>query len=203
MKRILSVLICCLMVLLVVSQQRRTTAPQARNATVSQPKRTTFQFEMKWDASFKRDGEDNYYVVDFGKKSAHQLYMDVLSHIASIYRNPEYVTSKVEDRSIVINGYANEIAYFKDSYDYINTVSFRYRLELQFKEGKIRVNAPTTIDLYSESSSKIKKYSDCNSNMNAFVYLFDAKSATVMKEINKYINALITAVVYGSKDDDW
>ena len=203
MKRILSILICSMMVLPMASQQKKVTPTQKRTTSVSQPKRTIFQFEIQWDASFKRDGEDNFYVIDFGKESAHQLYMDVLSHIASIYRNPEYVTSKVEDRSIVINGYADEITSFKNSYDYYYSVGIKYRLELQFKEGKIRVNAPTTIDVYAERPSKIKKFSDCLSPSSGFYYLFEEESTTVTKDINKYINTLISAVVYGSNDDDW
>lgn len=202
MKRILSILICGLMVLPMASQQKNATPNQKRSTTVSQPKRTDFQFKIQWDASFKKDGENNFYVVDFGRKSAHQLYMDVLSHIASIYRNPEYVTSKVEDRSIVINGYADEITSFKNRYNHYYLVGLKYRLELQFKDGKIRVDAPTTIDVYAESSSNINKYSEYASTTSGLYYMFEAKK-TVLDDINKYINALITAIVYGSKDNDW
>ena len=102
------------MVLPMASQQKKKATTQVRRTTVSQPTKTTFEFKIQWDASFKKEGENNFYVVNFGRKSAHQLYMDVLSHIASIYKNPDYVTSKVEDRSIVINGYAGDIAFFKD-----------------------------------------------------------------------------------------
>lgn len=201
--RVLSVLICCFMALPVISQQRKTTTPQQKRTTTSQPKQTTFEFKIQWDASFKKDGEENFYVANFGKKSAHQLYMDVLSHIASIYKNPDYVTSKVEDRSIVINGYAGEIAFFKDHWGDYYSAGFKYRLELQFKEGKIRINAPTALDIYAEGSDKIKKFSDCDPSTNVFFYLFGTESDTIKNEINKYINTLISTVIYGSKDEDW
>ena len=151
--RVFSILICCFMALSAVSQQKKTTTIQQRKTTATQTKQTTFEFKMQWDASFKKEGENNFYVVNFGRKSAHQLYMDVLSHIASIYKNPDYVTSKVEDRSIVINGYAGEIAYIKDHWGDYYSAGFKYRLEFQFKEGKIRVNAPTTLDSYTEGSN--------------------------------------------------
>lgn len=209
--RVFSILICCFMALSAVAQQKKTVATQQRKpatsqqrkTTVTQTKQTTFEFKMQWDASFKKDGEDNFYVVNFGRKSAHQLYMDVLSHIASIYKNPDYVTSKVEDRSIVINGYASEIAYFKDSWGDYYSAGFKYRLELQFKEGKIRVNAPTTLDVYAEGTSKIKKFSDCALSTDGLFYLFEAEKKNMLNEINKYINTLITTIVYGSKDDNW
>ena len=201
--RVLSILICCFMALPVVSQQKETTTTQQKKTTTSQQEQTTFEFKIQWDASFKKDGEENFYVVNFGKKSAHQLYMDVLSHIASIYKNPDYVTSKVEDRSIVINGYASEIAYFKDTWDHYYSASFKYRLEFQFKEGKIRVNAPTTPELYAEGSDNIKKFSDCVSTTDGFFYLYEAETNTIKNKINEYINSLISTVIYGSKDEDW
>jgi hypothetical protein len=187
----------------VTTQQRKTATSQQRKTTAIQTKQTTFEFKMQWDASFKKEGENNFYVVNFGRKSAHQLYMDVLSHIASIYKNPDYVTSKVEDRSIVINGYAGEIAYFKDYWGDYYSAGFKYRLEFQFKEGKIRVNAPTTLELYAEGSNNTKKYSDYDPTTNVFFNLFSTEADTVKKEIDKYVNTLIATVVYGSKDEDW
>ena len=201
MKQILSILICCLMVLPMFSQQRKTTTPQQRKATVSQPKKTTFEFYVYENATFKKAGDTDYYVVDFGKKSAHQLYMDVLSHISSIYRNPNRVISKVEDRSIVINGYADEVSYFKDPQDYSTSMSFSYRIELQFKDGKIRVNAPDLPEIYTSNALGNNKLSDYP---NKYIgYLFGKETAAMKKEIDKYINAIITYVIYGSKDDDW
>lgn len=192
-----------MMVLPMDSQQKKTTTTQVRKTTLSQPAKTTFDFKIQWDASFKKDGGDNFYVINSGRKSAHQLYMDVLSHIASIYKNPDYVTSKVEDRSIVINGYASEIAYFKNEWGTYYSAGFKYRLEFQFKEGKIRVNTPTALEIYAESSDKILKFSDCVSASNGFFYLFGAETNTIKNEINKYVNTLISAIIYGSKDEDW
>ena len=79
--RVLSILICCFMALSAVSQQkktattqqRKTATSQQRKTTATQTKQTTFEFKMQWDASFKKEGENNFYVVNFGRKSAHQL----------------------------------------------------------------------------------------------------------------------------------
>lgn len=202
MKRILSILICSLMVLPMASQQKKAVTTQKRKTTVSQPPKTTFQFKLQFNATFKKDGENNYYVVDFGKKSAHQLYMDVLSNIASMYRNPDRVTSKVEDRSIVINGYADEIAWYNDWQDYTTSVSFSYRIDLQFKDGKIRVNAPTLQEIYTSSASGNKKLSDQGSVAIGMNHEFGTHK-DVFETIDKYLNMVITSAVYGSKDDDW
>lgn len=190
------------MVLPMASQQKKAVTTQKRKTTVSQPPKTTFQFKLQFNATFKKDGENNYYVVDFGKKSAHQLYMDVLSNIASMYRNPDRVTSKVEDRSIVINGYADEIAWYNDWQDYTTSVSFSYRIDLQFKDGKIRVNAPTLQEIYTSSASGNKKLSDQGSVAIGMNHEFGTHK-DVFETIDKYLNMVITSAVYGSKDDDW
>ena len=198
--KVLTVFVCCCMVLPVTSQQRRTITPQKRKTTVSQPKKTSFEFYVYENATFKKAGDTDYYVVDMGKKSAHQLYMDVLSHISSLYRNPDRVISKVEDRSIVINGYADEVAYFKDQ-EYTTSMSFKYRIELQFKDGKIRVNAPDLPEIYTSSAWGEQKLS--NYSTKYIGYLFGRETSAMKKEIDKYINAIITAIVYGSKNDEW
>ena len=185
-----------------VPQQKKIATSQQRKTIASKPKKTTFDFKLQFNATFKKDGENNYYVLDFGKKSAHQLYMDVLSNIASIYRNPDRVTSKVENRSIVINGYADEIAWYKDLYDYTTSVSFNYRIDLQFKDGKIRVNAPTLQEIYTSSASGNKTLSDQGSVAIGMNHEFGTHK-DVFETIDKYLNMVITSVVYGSKDDDW
>lgn len=210
MKRILCIIICFNMILPMVSQQKKTTTVQTRRATVSQTRKatvpklekTTFQFKLQFNASFKKEGENNYYVVDFARKNAHQLYMDVLSNIASIYRNPDLVTSKVENRSIVINGYADEIAWYKDWQNYTTTVSLNYRIELQFKDGKIRINAPTLQEIYTSNAWGNKKLSEQESLAIGMNHEFGTHKE-VFEMIDKYINLVITSVVYGSKDDDW
>ncbi len=199
--RVLTVFACCCMALPVTGQQRRTLTPQKRKTTVSQPKKTSFEFYVYENATFKKTGDTSYYVVDMGKKSAHQLYTDVLSHISSIFENPDRVISKVDGRSIVINGYADKISYFKDIDGYSNSVSFKYRIKLQFKDGKIRVNAPDLPEIYTSSAWGDRKLSSYPTKYIG--YLFGGATAAMKKDIDKYINAVITAIVYGSKDDEW
>lgn len=212
MKRTLLLLIVCLSLSVVGNAQtkkptrtaaKKTTTTQTKKTVGSLPKKTIFEFYIYDDATFKKAGENDYYVVNFGKKNAHQLYMDVLSHIASIYKNPDYVTSKVEDRSIVINGYADEIAYYNDWQDYMTSVSFKYRIELQFKDGKIRVNKPTLLDAYTSNALGDSKLSDYPSINSAMFNLFGGQITAMKKEIDKYINRVISSVVYGSRDNDW
>ncbi len=56
----------------------------------------TFDFiitENSRSGMFIKTGE-NFYVVPFSKKTAHDLYNDVLVRIAHLYKSPETVTEK-------------------------------------------------------------------------------------------------------------
>lgn len=200
--RVITFLACCSMALPVISQQKKSNVTPRRKSTLSQPKRTTFDFQLLHNATFQKEGQNNFYVVSFPKKNAHQLYMDVLSHIMSIYKKPDLVTSTVKDRSIIINGYAGDIASFK-YYDEYYSTCLEYNLNFQFKDGKIRVNAPVVIEIYAEGSSQIKKLSDAVNTSSGFNYLFSTGVQDRMNEIDKYINTLISTIIYGPKDEEW
>ena len=59
MRKYLFILIFSFVVLPMTSQTKKT-VPQSKRTNVTQPKKTIFQFEMKWDASFKKEGENNF-----------------------------------------------------------------------------------------------------------------------------------------------
>lgn len=104
------------------------------------------------DASgvLKTNGDDNYYVLNYQGKSASELYTNILSAILTIYKNPEKVLSKIENVSITISGTAMDVPVPNEA-DEINSMfpqendyfAFDYNFIFQFKDGKIRVNAPS------------------------------------------------------------
>lgn len=83
-----------------------------------------------------------YYILEYKGKTAHELYTNVLSAVASIYKNPEKVLNKVEDISISISGTALNVP-VKDSETTTFYFAFDYNLQFLFKDGKIKINAPT------------------------------------------------------------
>lgn len=202
--RLLMVLVCCCLALPVFSQQRKNIRrPQSKTRVVKSQK-VAFNFKILSDLTFKRkDGTNNFYVINFPKKTAHQLYMDILSHIASIYSNPDYVTSKVEDRTIVVNGYARDITSSKDYGGSFIAIDLEYKLNFQFKDGRIRINAPIAQDIYSRRGSHTNKVSEYGDITSGYLSVLGTKSSEAEKDINEYINKLISTIIYGVQDDNW
>ena len=93
---------------------------------------------------------DNYYVLEYEGKSASELYTNILSSISNLYKNPQKVLSTVENVSIKVSATALDVKVPRDESE-INDVfpqkysywGFDYRLSFQFKDGKIKVNAPS------------------------------------------------------------
>ncbi len=199
------------------SQVKRTPAKRTTTKVAAKPKKVVdspvevkdsvicFDFSVNSIGNFYIQTGESYYIVPFSKKNAHELYSDMLVRIARLYKSPETVTEKVEDRTIIINGYASQITSYYYTLDYVQSdtkyhsiVDLSYKLEFNFKDGKVRVNPPSISGgeelSLTTGSKKHSVYMDK-------IYKHD-KSA--IKKIENYFNELITALVYGhEKDEDW
>lgn len=207
MKKVFFILFSFLLVIPMSAQKRKPAVKRPLRTTVARPTKIKFRYELQSDGTFDKDGETDYYVLNFGNKSAHQLYMDVLSHIASMYKHPEYVTTKVADRSIIVNGHKEHVAFYTDRDGYATAVSYDYRIELQFKNGKIRVNAPEIVEIQTDNGKWTETY-NYDEDRQYYLppllvarYILKEKDAT--EEINEHINSLLYAIVYGMPSNEW
>ena len=80
----------------------------------------------------------DHIVINYEGKSAHDLYSDYLSVVNSISTSANSV-QVVEDKSITL---FNHCAYYNqyEGSDYY--LCFDYRLQFQFKDGKVKICAP-------------------------------------------------------------
>ena len=118
------------------------------------------------EGKFVIDSINNYYVIPFVGISAHQLYMDQLARIASIYVSPDRVTEKVEDKAIVINAAESKLMSYLGVTGRTDII-VKYRIEMQFKDGKIRLNPPSiskVIKNISNAFSSGHSFEDVNLN---------------------------------------
>ena len=189
------------------SPQRRVTTPQKKIAEKPIEVKDSvinIDFSINSNGGFYIPSGESFYIVPFSKKNAHELYNDMLVRIARLYKSPDRVTEKIEDRTIVINGYASQIASYYYTLEHVQSdtkyhsiIDVSYKLEFNFKDGKVRVNPPSISsgeELSLTTGSKYSLYMDK-------VYKHD-KAA--IEKIENYFNELITALVYGNeKDEDW
>ncbi len=153
---------------------------------------------------FVIDSINNYYVIPFTGKTAHELYMDQLARIASIYVSPDRVTEKVEDKTIVINAAESNLMSYLGVTGRVEVI-VKYRIEMQFKDGKIRLNPPSI-------SKAIKNIKEAFRPGNTFeeINLNRLSSANnnvpkFSQNVEKYFNVLLDMLVYGNgkQDEDW
>lgn len=101
------------------------------------------------DGGFTSTNTQGFYVLGYEGQSAAQLYTNVLSAVYSMYKDPKKVISEIHNTFITISGFAIDVPVPKEKSE-ISTVfplkndyyAFDYTLKFQFKDEKIRVNAP-------------------------------------------------------------
>lgn len=97
-------------------------------------------FNLTPIGSFITDGGEDFVVVPFEGKSAHQIYQLLATNVGSLYNDPSKVMSGVEDASIKVRAYSANLCQKKvvltfDGGGY-------YQLEFKIKDGRVRVSAP-------------------------------------------------------------
>ena len=184
----------------------RKATTQKKVSTQIPVKDEKIEFKMKFvdGGKFVIDSINNYYVIPFTGKTAHELYMDQLARIASIYVSPDRVTEKVEDKTIIINAAESNLMSYLGVTGRVEVI-VKYRIEIQFKDGKIRLNPPSISkavknikEAFRPGNSfeeiNINKLSSANNNVPEF-----------SQNVEKYFNVLLDMLVYGKdkQDDDW
>ena len=165
------------------------------------------EFRMKFvdEGKLVIDSINKYYVIPFTGKSAHQLYMDQLARIASIYLSPDRVTEKVEDKTIVINAAESKLMSYLGVTGRTEII-VKYRIEMQFKDGKIRLNPPSISKVIKNINSAFSSghsFEDVNINKSLSAIEFNIPG--IGKNIEEYFNFLFEKLIYGNgkQDDDW
>ena len=159
-------------------------------------------FKSDENGFFKTTSGKNYYVIPFEGKKAHDLYNDMLCRIARAFKSPENVTEKmVEDRTIIVNAQVDELievnSQIREWFD------FFYRFEFNFKDGKIRVNAPDIIGGRIRMGARTLAHASFYPDNFVLTQLIE-DDATKVPIIEKYLNDIITYIVYGNpEDEDW
>jgi len=159
-------------------------------------------FKVNDDGFFKTETGTNYFVIPFAGKKAHDLYNDILCRIARSFKSPENVTEKmVEDRTIIVNAQVDELV---EAYGGVREwFDFFYRFEFNFKDGKLRVNAPDIIGGRIRMGSRnLRDASFYPDNFVLTQLIKDDKSKVPVLE--KYLNDILTYIVWGdAEDENW
>lgn len=153
------------------------------------------------------DGED-YVVIPFEGKTAHDIFMEIVQNINSLYKSPKEVLSTIEDQSISIFAMGSPIAYDKiigltrEGYGY-------YTIKILVKDNKIRFELPK-IDKVSFGSGNQKITVSYSYQIGGY---FDKKGVVKskreawVKAIESKMKGICNYIIMGEQkkkvDDNW
>lgn len=109
------------------------------------------KFHIQKDGTFLADDGKDYQVVDFKDKSAKDLYSMVKENIMSVFKSPKTVISENEYTSITINAVFENL-YFRHFMGVNFVYSGNVTIHFAFKDGKIRIDAPSINVLYTNDN---------------------------------------------------
>lgn len=160
---------------------------------------------MNYEGNFTTQDGKNYDVALFEGKDATELFEMVKKHVALAYRSPKEVESNVDDKVISIYGYAHNCTYFTAP-GMKFYLSFHYSLKIQFKDGKIRIEAPILYDMEGSAWETLQKTFKAKGIFSKDGVLSDKpKKRQTVTMLEDYFNGLINDIINGNEraKEDW
>ena len=169
-------------------------------------------FKVTPDGNFVSSTGEDFVVVPFEGKNAHQIYQMLASNVGSVYNDPSKVMSGVEDASIKIRAFSDNI-YTKKVMGIPHAFQGFYQIEFRIKDGRVRITAP-----YVEDSLDAPSISNqFGGNKGSFRHIVgkwfkngklkekEAPNASNIElQLNGAINVILGLSGSTSKvDDDW
>jgi hypothetical protein len=137
------------------------------------------------------NGQDDYLVLEIEGMDQKQLYKKTLLFINQQYKSPKDVMSTVEPVAITING--NQPNAIKRNS--MHSFDMNYSLNMQFKDGKIRVNVPDfKLTNYTSSAERQTLHvQSANSFFGTDLGIYNPKgklkSERAKKDLEEFFNA--------------
>ena len=165
-------------------------------------------FTLNNKCGFEASDGKGYMVIPFEGKTAHELYDMVRVNVGKSYNSPKEVMSVVEDKSIAI--YATVDGIYKENLFLVNgTYSSKYSLNFEFKDGKIKVEAPLLgSGMVKYTNGKFESYDAVADELAK--KLFEKNGEPKKKKINNikaiegYFNNLINKLLaVNAGEEDW
>ena len=166
------------------------------------------QFKLTIDGFVSSDDESkNFIIMTIPDKSLDELYLETLKFIHTVYKVPDAVINEVKGEMITVSGFAeNAVGTGKVLGAYLATWNMNYTISLQFKEGRVRVDAPnfectgysdgkeTRLLLYGKTSLSVPTRSlfkkDGKPNMKDSIKMIEDYFNGFINGYDNYINKL-------------
>ena len=101
------------------------------------------KFSLRPDGSFLSEDGKSYTVVEYEGKTAQELYSLIKSNIITLFNSPKTVLSENEPINLSIRALSEDLYKTYKAGGGFVTYKVYYNLVFHFKDGRIRVDAPT------------------------------------------------------------
>lgn len=156
------------------------------------------------------DGQD-FIVIPFEGKTAHQIYQELATNVGSTFTDPSKVMSGVEDASIKIRAYSDNLVMSKP-FGFVKDQPYGgyYQLEFKIRDGRVRVSAPIVEENVEYISYDHKQYEGNFSKLVSKYFkngvLQDNKKKnydTMVANMNSIINRILYTSTVQDATEDW
>lgn len=120
-----------------------------------------FNFKLTPNGTLVDEDGKDYIVLEYPSLSQSDLYNKFLIAITKLYVSPKDVISKVENNIISVRGntpYSSENAIRAIALGITLYYDASYVLKFEFKNGKVKVSAPTILNVRSSLDGDIKPF---------------------------------------------
>lgn len=161
-------------------------------------------FKLTPDVSFKTDEGNDYEIVMYEGKSAHEIYQLLATNITSLYNNPSKVMTSVDETTIKIRALGT--CFYYTALGRKIFLTGYYQLLFKIKDGKVRVSAPY-FENRTENKDGYVVYLDEHVKKMYRKGNLKEKAELEYKYANFTINSIIKSILGLSKklkeEEDW
>lgn len=101
------------------------------------------KFSLKPDGTFQTSDGKSFAVIEYEGKTAQDLYNMVKANVLTLYNEPQNVLNEIEPTNITIRALSDVLySTYKLGAAFVEYRAM-YNLVFQFKDGKIRIDAPS------------------------------------------------------------
>ncbi len=150
------------------------------------------------------DPSKNYVVVEFEGKTQSELYKQVLVMLNKKYKSAKDVISSVEPETITLNAVAIKPIRRTGAHSFTN----KYNITLSFRDGKIKIDAPT-FNLFTYDYGKKQEmyltggFSMDGSSFGIYNKKGEVKIEKAVEDLNAFANDFIEEIKSSSQKEEW
>ena len=136
-------------------------------------------FHLSPNGYFETDEGKDFIVYPFEGKTSHEIYQMICTNVGKTYASPKSVMSNVEDASVAIRAYSDNMVFQKSYLGLKFFYSGYYNLLIEIKDGRVKVNAP----VFGEMSGGAKDFGGGvpKDAVDVFKGFFDSKGKVKSK----------------------